>query len=150
MFETHVALIVAVVALIVAVRRQSRLPTYRLEWNDISARTVYAKHLVLKSESDDGRTMHLYVDKEDRSVIRFPENVIDGERWEVSARCGRGLGGFRVEFFLHPRDDLPRQFIALGFAPSDATIIETQPKLKMTPPHVLVFDAKNTVIAQLP
>jgi hypothetical protein len=80
MHEVHLALIAAVVALIIAARRQPRLPGWRLEWNEISARHVWAEHLHIGASVNGG--LHLYVEKTDgKTEIEFPYDVSPGEIW---------------------------------------------------------------------
>jgi hypothetical protein len=137
MFETHLALIVAVAALIIAVRRQPRLPAYRLEWNDISGRYIYAKKLILLDEQAKPRSRQWTFSIDgDRSVIEFPDDYVFDEHWQVSLRCGKGEGGFRVEFMLHPPDDLPSRFLTVAFSPS--------------PPVISLFDSKDKLLAKFP
>lgn len=89
MFETHVALVVATVALVVAARRQKRLPTYRLEWNDISAQVIHVKRLFLESY-DGERHLEFYIDNEGSPEILLPSEIIEGERYQASMRVVAG------------------------------------------------------------
>jgi hypothetical protein len=133
MYETHLALIVALIAAVIAMRRQRRLPTFRLEWDNISANIVYAKRFVVESG------MELYIDEKGRPTIEFPYDIVDGESWRTSVRCGHGLGGFRVEFILSPPDDLPHQYLAVAFGASPTS-----------PAQVSIFDANDALVAKLP
>jgi hypothetical protein len=113
-----------------------------LEWNDISARAIYVKRLIVESNNGENH-LEFSIDNDGRPEVALPAD-------NVSVRCCRGLGGLRFEFLLHPPDDLPFQFIAVAFQPSDATVTETQPKIRWSPPHVLIFDSRDTEIARFP
>jgi hypothetical protein len=137
MYEAHLGLILAVIALWIAARRQPRLPTYRLEWNDISARDIYAERLIVgPSEGKQSKRVELSVDKEGHTLIAFPQDHIEGETWRVLLRCGRGEGGFRFDFILEPPDEPPHDFLSLAFSPA--------------PVQVTLFDGKNKLVAKLP
>jgi hypothetical protein len=148
MFEIHSALIIAVVAVVIAVRRQPRLPAaYGLDdWNDISARYIYAEKLIVGTgEGKQSKQVELSVDKQNCALIDFPY-YIEGESREVSLRCGPGKGGFKMEFMIHPPDDRPRPFMTIGLSPSGFV----EGGHKFGPPHVTIFDSKDTVVAQIP
>ena len=131
MFETHLALIVALIAAVIAMRRQRRLPTFRLEWDNISANIVYAKRFVVESGID-----YTSMKKADPQS-NFRMTLLRERR--TSVRCGHGLGGFRVEFILSPPDDLPHQYLAVAFGASPTS-----------PAQVSIFDANDALVAKLP
>ena len=137
MFEIHVALIFALVALFVARRRQPRLPGYDFAFNDMHVRDLYAKRLILTDTEEGKRSkrLEMFIDK-GQSVIKFPGDIIDDEHWQVSLRCGRGKEGFRFEFFLETPDDPPHHFVSVAFSPG--------------PVRVSLLDRNDTVIAKLP
>jgi hypothetical protein len=149
MNEIHVAMILAIAAIIIAYRRQPRLPSHCLEWESIAAENVHTEFLTIKGPPGKGRgDLTVSVDEDGKSVIAFPRDVIDGETWQVSLRCGRGQGGFRVEFILDPPDGGRHQFLAFGFSPSGA-VVESTPESKLGP-SVAIFDEDDEVIAQFP
>ena len=155
MYEIHLALIFAVIALWVAVKRQPRLPSHRLEWNDVLARDVYARRFILLGSHGFGsnEAASWYVDAEGWPSVDFP-SVIDGEHWCVSVRFGRGVGGFRAEFSLATPAEItqtpPHRFVSVAFSPSDATIVEVGPPVKFSPPQVSVFNGVDELVANLP
>jgi len=137
MYETHLGLILAVIALWIAARRQPRLPAYRLEWNDISARDIYAKRLIVGSgEGKQAKRLEFSVDEQGRTLIAFPHDTIEGKSWRVLLRCGRGEGGFRFDFILDPPNEPPHEFLSLAFSAS--------------PVQVSLFDDKDKLLAKLP
>ncbi len=132
MFEIHVALIIALLALIIAVMRQPRLPAYRLEWNEISARYIYANKLILLDEQAKPRSRQWTFSIDgDRSVIDFPDDIVFDEHWNVSLRCGKGEGGFRVEVLLHsPHEPAKRcMSVAVSPVPLEISLYDFQDKL---------------------
>jgi hypothetical protein len=137
MYETHLALTIAATAVWIAARRQPRLPAYRLEWNDILGRDIYAKRLILMGPGEVKQPkLELSINDQGKSVIKFPDEIIDDEYWGVSLRCGRGEGGFRIEFILETPSEPPRQFLALAFSPS--------------PTEISLFNAQDTILAKIP
>lgn len=155
MYATYLALIFALIALAVAIKRQPRLPSHRLELNDLLARDVYARRFILLGAggfgSDTAATW--YLDAEGWPSIDFP-SVIDGEHWSVLVRFGRGVGGFRAEFSLATPGAITREppfrFLSVGFSQSDLTVVEPGSPLKFSRPQVSVFDGKDVLIAKLP
>jgi hypothetical protein len=117
MYEVHLALITAVVALIIAVRRQPRLPDWGLgavlECHAIKARQVLASELRIGASVNGG--LELYVDQTDgKTNILFPYDVSPGEsRGEagrVSLRCGGVWAGFELNSFCSPQTLGPISF----------------------------------------
>jgi hypothetical protein len=155
-YETHLALILAVIALWVAARRQKRLPSYRLEWQELSARNVYARRFVLLgSDGERGSTdaAEFYSDRDGWPTVAIP-SIVDNERWIVSVRFGRGQGGFRAEFSMDTPAAYegvpPFRFLSLAFSPSDLTVVELGPPIKFSPPQISIFDGKEVLIAKFP
>ncbi len=133
MFETHLALLVAVVALIVAVRPRLHRP----EAQNISADYIYAKKLIIIDEQEGKRSKQWgFSIHGDRSVIDFPDDIVFDERWSVSLRCGKGEGGFRVEFFLHSPHEPASRFMSIAFSP--------------VPLEISLYDAQDKLLTKFP
>src|SRR5271155_824850 len=105
MFEVHIALVIAIVALFFAWNSQGPLPSFRLHWPELAAKSIYADRVVLTKMNDDGSfdddplssQFTLSLDSDGRALISLPkEYEADGEHYDVSLKFERGIGGLRM------------------------------------------------------
>jgi hypothetical protein len=159
MFEIHLALIIAIVALFFAWNSQGHLPSFRLHWPELAAKSIYAGRIVITKMNDDGtfdddptlKQLTLSLDSEGRALISIPrEFEPDGEHYDVSLTFERGIGGLRMGFDLeysgHPEP--PSRFITIAVSPGGVDL--SREEFTQTPPVFSIFDGSDALIAKLP
>lgn len=154
MYQAFLALMLAIFAIALVTRQRRHLALVEshvvgLNGQDLRARDVYAQRLILEPPDKDSRPGDGFYKLElgwGRSLSGglpgiFLHELVD---WGEATRERRGVelafnhakGGFRVEFWLHPPDDLPHRGLAVALSPS--------------PPCITVLDRKDEVIATSP